>query len=138
MNIAKVDTSKNSEKIKSFDKQIEFHAKKEQEIKDQRKKIEKEESIVEIDLQKQKNTSNENNDEKRLTDKKIQISDNKERIVQVEELIERVNSELQIQKFNTLNEHLKFQEEIKKTETKRKNYNELLSVFEKVKDEATK
>ncbi len=138
MNIAKVDISKNSDKIKSFDKQIDFHTKKEQEIKDQRKKIEKEESMVDIEMQKVKNNSNENNEEKKLTEKKMLISDNKERIVQVEELIERVNSELQIQKFNTLNEHLKFQDEKKKTEAKSKNYKELLAVFEKVKEEATK
>ena len=104
----KVDMTKSDEKIKSFDKQIEFHAKKEQEIKDQRKKNEKE-NVKE-----------------------------KKKIIQVEDLIERVNSELQIQKFNTLNEHLKSQEEVKEIEKKKKYYSGLLEVFEKVKDEATR
>jgi len=114
-----LETNKNKEvdmksdkKIKSFDKQIEFHAKKEQEIKEQRKKNENEERI-EKDFRKNKNfAENEDN------------------------LIERVKSELQIQKFNILNEHLKSQEEVKNIEKKKKHFSGLLEVFEKVKDEA--
>ena len=69
-----MDQSKNNDKIKSFDKQIEFHTKKEQEIKDQRKRVEKEENMNEIDLQKMKNAL-EGTEEKRLMEKKNQISE---------------------------------------------------------------
>ena len=139
MKFSSSSNHKHAEKILSYDKQIEFHANKEVELKEKMKQID---NTIDYDKLKSKLVKDKNELKEKQAEKEDKMNkdgeDGVNRVVNVEEQFDRVNSELQIQKYNMLNEHLKSQEENKKEEKKRKVLLEQLGIFNKVKEETKK
>lgn len=146
--------------INSFIKQIEFNTIQESEIKEKLKLIGSTIDYSHLkhktninDFYMENNTDmlkldNNKNNQKDSNDNNIDLLDNnnnnqnyniiKTRVSTVEELIEKANSELQIQKHHLINEKTKAIEDRKCKEKVIKTYKEYINLFEKVKSEYQK
>lgn len=136
--------------INSYIKQIEYNSLQEAELKDKYEAItmainyESLKSKTALGTQDD-DAENQQAEEKKLSNSGSKASDNKKsiinpssRVINVDELIDKANSELQIQKHHVLNERVKSQNDKKKKEKEIKTYQEQIALFEKVKEEYKK
>jgi predicted transposase YbfD/YdcC len=148
----KYNFEKNSDNINKYDKQIEFLQNKEGEMKENLKKLGDTLDVERLRTKLNQQTTPMGNYEeekkdsssKRMEEKEIESSTtlggsgayDKARVVRVDDLIDRVNSELQIQKYNIVNDQMRFQETFKKKDKKKKKYVEYITIFERVQEVA--
>lgn len=136
--------------INSYNKQIEFNAYQEVELKEKMKVIG---STIDYNLLKQKASNEQTNEgskaeetrgnsslnELRSTSTTNNMGDSSNnRVISVDELLDRANSELQIQKYHLLNERGKAQEERKNKEKELRQLQDYMTLFERVKEDYKK
>lgn len=136
--------------INSYIKQIEYNSLQEAELKDKYEAITSAINYESLKTktpqgQQEEETDTPQSSEDKKTQKAKILADNKKsavnpssRVINVEELIDKANSELQIQKHHVLNERVKSQNDKKKKEKEIKSYQEQIALFEKVKEEYKK
>lgn len=143
--------SKGTEQIiNSYNKQIEFNTYQEAQLKENISLIN---STIDFDILKNKGIDENINRTKQEDDQNkakswLEITKNtgtskaalegSNRVISVDELLDRANSELQIQKYHVLNERVRAQEERKSKEKEIKNLADYINLFEKVKEEYKK
>lgn len=101
---------------------------------DQLKKLERREN--KLDHEFSLSSKNNKNDQNALIEKKYIAKNEKERVIKVEELIEKVNSDLHAKKHSTLGEHLNLKAELKKLEEKKNKFGTYVKLFSAVKHQA--
>jgi hypothetical protein len=93
------EQTKKQEVLNSYSVQIDFHADKENSTSKQIKSLERQENKLDVEIVKSKKSGNINSN---AIDKKQSTKNEKEKVLKVEELIEKVNSELHVKKYTTL------------------------------------